>query len=216
MSSPRPLRRAPFTALWPARSSAPADPPSTPGSMATRAATRAATRRRRLAGAALLAGGAVTLSACSQGTAADYVVGGPVNPPLSFSARTHTVSLYLRASDPHGSSPFNFDGASAGHMTITVPVGWRVDATCANESTILTHSCAIVDKGTTTLAFNGSAVPDPVRGVKQGSAETFSFVASRAGTYQLVCLVPGHREAGMWDWFQVRSGGVPTITGAVS
>jgi plastocyanin len=161
-------------------------------------------------------GGAVTLSACSQGTAADYVAGGPVNPPLSSSPRTRTVSLYLRASDPHGASPFNFDGASAGHMTITVPVGWRVDATCANESTILTHSCAIVDQGTTTLAFNGSAVPNPVRGVKQGSAETFSFVASRVGTYQLVCLVPGHREAGMWDWFQVRSGGVPSIAGVVS
>lgn len=176
---------------------------------------RAGGRRSRsaIAVAGLLGGGSLLLSACG-GTAADFTAGQPANPLMTVYAKSHTVDLYLRAADPNGSTQFNFDGASAGHMTISVPAGWTVDGTCHNESTILTHSCAIVAQGTTTLAFPGSAVPHPVTGIKPGSAETFSFVASRPGSYQLVCLVPGHRDAGMWDHFVVTSGGQPTITGA--
>lgn len=167
-------------------------------------------RRSQLAVAGLVVGGSLALSACGGGAAADYVQGQPSTPLLSYSAKTKTVSLDLRAADPNGSTPFNFDGATGGQMTITVPVGWTVDATCTNESTVLTHSCAIVANGTT-LAFKGSAVPQPTRGIRPGGTETFSFVASRAGSYQLVCLVPGHRDAGMWDHFNVKAGGLPSL-----
>jgi uncharacterized cupredoxin-like copper-binding protein len=36
-------------------------------------------------------------------------------------------------------------------------------------------------------------------------------VANKTGTYAVVCAVPGHAAAGMWDVFQVRTGGSATI-----
>lgn len=160
----------------------------------------------------LLAGGALALAGCAN--AAASVQGRSAAPLLSSSSAARTVHLQLLAADPNGTSQFNFDGASDGQMTITVPLGWTVDITCANRSTTLSHSCAVVSAGTRTVAFSGSSTPDPVEGVPPGKAEAFSFVASRTGTYDLVCLVPGHRGAGMWDRFVVRAGARPSIAGA--
>jgi uncharacterized cupredoxin-like copper-binding protein len=40
----------------------------------------------------------------------------------------------------------------------------------------------------------------------------FSFVANKAGTYAIVCAVPGHAVAGMWDVLKVTRGGTAKIT----
>lgn len=162
----------------------------------------------------LLGAGALLLTSCA--STADSVQGRSASPLLAYSSAKRTVDLELLAAAPSGSSQFNFDGASNGQMTITVPLGWKVNVTCSNDSTTLTHSCAIVEPNGSTPVFPGAAVAQPRRGVKPGSATVFSFVASKAGDYQIVCLVPGHRDAGMWDRFVVRSGGRPSITGAVS
>lgn len=184
--------------------------PAPGGRPATKGSGR--TTVRSLGGLLLLAGGALALAGCAN--AAASVQGRSATPLLSSSSASRSVQLQVLAADSSGSSPFNFDGASDGHMTITVPLGWTVDMTCANRSTTLSHSCAIVAPDSTTLAFAGSAAPHPREGIAPGKAAAFSFVASKAGNYQLVCLVPGHRDAGMWDRFVVRAGARPSIVGA--
>ena len=61
---------------------------------------------------------------------------------------------------------------------------------------------------TVTPAFRGAATPI----LPTGAHTTFSFLASRTGSFRLACLVPGHEEARMYDVLVVTSGGKPAIT----
>jgi plastocyanin len=96
-----------------------------------------------------------------------------------------------------------------------VPVGYHVDVTFSNNAGI-PHSALITpyaDKSKTSnfpLAFPGASTTNPTSGTAKGQTEHFSFVASKAGTYALVCGVPGHVAAGMWDVFKVTPGGQPS------
>jgi hypothetical protein len=106
---------------------------------------------------------------------------------------------------------FNFDGYGRGTMLVDVPLGWRVRVTCTNAGSIA-HSCAIVDGPlTVTPAFRGAATPNPVAGLRSGATARFAFIAGRAGSYRIACLVPGQEDARMWDVLVV--GGVrrPTV-----
>ena len=80
--------------------------------------------------------------------------------------------------------------------------------TCVNHGTI-PHSCAVV-RGpmTITPAFRGAATP--IR--PPGSTTTFTFLASRIGSFRFACLVPGHEEARMYDVLVVTAGGKPAIS----
>ncbi len=170
-------------------------------------------RGRRPIGLVAVVAGGLALAGCA-GSAAT-VQGMPARPYLETRAATHTADLLLVADAPVGSGQFNFDGASAGQMTVTVPVGWRVVVECINDSTQLSHSCAIIQPRSSVVAFAGAAIARPRFGLRPGGSQRFSFTASRVGSYQIACLVAGHRQAGMWDRFVVRPGGRPAIRGAV-
>jgi hypothetical protein len=131
---------------------------------------------------------------------------------VQVDARQHVVSLTLLAGDGSSNNGFNFDGYGRGELTLTVPVGWRVRVTCTNRGS-MRHSCAVVPGPmTTTLAFKGASSPQPVEGLFPGRTATFSFVASKVGSYRLACLVPGHEEARMWDVLSVVRAGKPSIS----
>ena len=130
---------------------------------------------------------------------------------LSWNAAARTASLTLVAGYNDANNGFNFDGYGRGQLLVRVPLGWRVTVTCRNAGS-MRHSCAIVPGAMTAVpAFPGATTPDPVLGLKTGQTARFTFTASRAGTYRIACLVPGHEEARMWDVLVV--GGVkrPTI-----
>jgi len=130
---------------------------------------------------------------------------------LSWNAASRTASLTLVAGYDGANNGFNFDGYGRGQLLVSVPLGWRVAVTCTNAGS-MRHSCAIVRGPMTAMpAFAGATTPDPVLGLKHGQTARFTFTASRAGTYRIACLVPGHEEARMWDVLVV--GGVkrPTI-----
>jgi len=115
-------------------------------------------------------------------------------------APSKSVTLNLVAS---GSRNFNFNGYRNGAMTITVPVGWKVNVTCTNRSSV-SHSCAVVDNpSATTPAFEGASTADPTSGLPPGQSAAFSFVASKIGSFRIACLVTGHEDGGMWDKFIV-------------
>ena len=66
-------------------------------------------------------------------------------------------------------------------------------------------------------AFRNAASPNAVAGVGRGVKQPFTFTATKVGTYAIVCAVPGHAAAGMWDTLQVTQGGLASIqvTGAI-
>ncbi len=127
---------------------------------------------------------------------------------LTWNAPSRTASLTLVAGYDGSNNGFNFDGYGRGKLLVRVPLGWRVTVTCKNAGA-LRHSCAIVRGAMTGVpAFPGAATPN----LQTGQTARFAFTASRAGTYRIACLVPGHEEARMWDVLVV--GGVkrPSIS----
>lgn len=174
---------------------------------------RSRARRRRLPAVALVAGGAVALAGCTGNAATTQ--GKPARPYLTAKTSTHTVHLMLLAGAPEGPGAFDFNGASAGRMTVTVPLGWHVDVLCLNYANELSNSCAIVPPHGDHPAFPGSATKHPFLGLRPGYSESFSFTASKVGNYQIVSLAAGHRDAGMWDRFIVRRHVRPSIKGAI-
>jgi uncharacterized cupredoxin-like copper-binding protein len=135
---------------------------------------------------------------------------------LTVDAATATVHVLLVSSSTGADGGFNFDGFGDGAMRINIPLGWQVDVTCKNASATLSHSCAIVEDTPLSaygapLAFTGASTAAPRGGVGPGVAESFSFVASRVGTYRIACLVSGHEIDGMWDWLDVTRGGLPHV-----
>ena len=118
---------------------------------------------------------------------------------ITWNAAARTVDLTLVAGYDGSNNGFNFDGYGRGRLLVQVPLGWRVTVTCRNTGS-MRHSCAIVRGPMTAVpAFPGATTPDPVLGLAKGKTARFTFTASRAGTYRIACLVPGHEEARMWD-----------------
>lgn len=116
------------------------------------------------------------------------------------------------AADGPGNNGFNFDGYGRGEMLVSVPQGWRVTVRFRNAGSLF-NSCAVVTGlAATTLAFAGASTPNPVRGLASGASDTFSFSATRTGSYRLASLVPGHEQARMWDVLEVTRGGRPAIS----
>jgi len=118
---------------------------------------------------------------------------------LAVDHARHAVTLTLVASYNGENNGFNFDGYGRGELLLSVPLGWRVRIRCENRGP-LRHSCAVVTGPMTYRpAFRGAATPV----LPAGKQTSFSFLASRRGTYRLACLVPGHEEARMWDVLDV-------------
>lgn len=125
---------------------------------------------------------------------------------LSTNAGAKSVTLTLNIEG------FNFDGFNKGQMTVNVPEGWSVTVQCSNKTSI-PHSCAILQStSATTPVFSGAATADPTSGLQPGSSQSFTFTASQTGQFVIACLVPGHAAGGMWDHFNVTSGGSPSIS----
>ncbi len=131
---------------------------------------------------------------------------------LAWNARTHTVRLTLAAGLGGANGGFDFDGYGRGELLVTVPLGWRVIVDCENRCA-RRASCAVV-RGALSVrpAFPGASTPQPLAGLAPGSRATFSFVASRTGSYRIASLVPGEEQARMWDVLDVVRRARPSIS----
>jgi sulfocyanin len=125
-----------------------------------------------------------------------------------------TVTLTLIAGYKGGG--FDFNGDSNGKMVISVPAGYKVNVIFSNRGAA-PHSAVftLYNKRTSVsgfpLAFPGAGSPNYRSGIGKGKTQRFSFMANKVGKYALVCAVPGHAAAGMWDVFQVTRGGKASI-----
>jgi len=169
-----------------------------------------------LAPVPVLLGAAAFLASCGNDTNGSEPELEP-SQVMTVQATSRTVELTLTAADTSNYGGFNFDGYSTGQMTVYVPLGWTVDVTCHNSSSVLTHSCSVIDDVPIApsggpIAFYGSTTPSPVDGIGCGVTDHYSFVAARLGRFRIACLVSGHEADGMWDWMVVTQSGQPRVS----
>jgi sulfocyanin len=137
---------------------------------------------------------------------------------VAWNAATKTATVTLIAAYNQVGGGFNFDGYNNGGLTITVPTGARVSVQFTNlaplpHSAVITPYADHAKTGNFPLAFAGSATPNPTTGMANlRKPEAFSFTASKAGMYAVVCGVPGHALAGMWIAFDVANVSTATAT----
>jgi FtsP/CotA-like multicopper oxidase with cupredoxin domain len=150
---------------------------------------------------------AVVCSGCGSANAPAPL---PLQRLLSADAKTKTATLSLIAAYNDAYGGFNFDGYGKGQVLVEIPKGWRVEINCTNNAADVRHSCAVVHGvSATSPAFPGWASEHPTLGLAPHSSTSFSFVATRTGSFRIACLVPNHETAGMWDVLDVTRIGLP-------
>jgi alcohol dehydrogenase (cytochrome c) len=127
-------------------------------------------------------------------------------------AQKKTVMQVVAAATPTDGG-FNFDGYDKGQANFVLPVGWSATLEFSNKSAT-PHDVALTKSLSVPLTavaprggFAPIAVPGPTmlaNGVSASSGTLTQSLSSNApGRYYLVCGVPGHVQAGMWDYFTV-------------
>jgi len=133
-------------------------------------------------------------------------------------AASHTAEVTITANKT-ASGGLAFNGYHRGEMTVTVPVGWQVVVHFENVDTAA-HSVAVLPSGAHTQmtpasspAFAGATTPNFSSGIAKGPQQTFTFEASKAGTYEFLCGVSGHAISGQWDTLVVSATATaPSVT----
>jgi sulfocyanin len=128
-----------------------------------------------------------------------------------YNASAHTAVLTLTAAYDSNLSGFNFNGYGQGKMVVTLPVGTKVTVKFMNKGP-LPHSMVITPfaKHTATtfpVAIKGASTTNPTAGSPAGAKQTLTITATPIGAYAIVCAVPGHAAAGMWDKLIVAKSG---------
>ena len=128
---------------------------------------------------------------------------------LKVDSAASKVEVTLTAGLTGTNGGMNFNGASAGGLTLTVPAKWTVILHFLNNDQVLPHSVMVIPAATpvpvtaTTPAIPHAMTRRADQGLSSDSHEDVQFVADRPGSYFLYCAVPGHGAAGMWIHFEV-------------
>jgi len=170
------------------------------------------------AGSSGTGGGATTTPPPAQ-PAGPVVPSGPMTVPdwyvVDNTART--VRLAITAGATPDNNYWNYNGATNGALAITVPEGYRVTIELTNRDPNMAHSLGISAETSNFMVppqpnpvFPGAITVNPTSmmdATMPGEVETIEFVADRAGTYSMVCYIPGHSAVGMWLFFKVSATG---------
>jgi sulfocyanin len=123
---------------------------------------------------------------------------------LEWDAATKTAKLPMVSGVGNVNGGWNFDGHANGTQIFTVPVGAKVEMPYYNDD-IVPHSLGVVNGSPTNVpsapsapAFPGAITIKFEQGLMTGEKDLVQFTASKAGTYLIVCGVPGHAASGMW------------------
>ena len=136
---------------------------------------------------------------------------------MSVRAADSTVEFRVVAGMTPANSGMNFNGSQAGGLTVTVPLKWKVILHFANDDENMPHS-VVVTKADLPVGLPGKAVfagaesKDAAQGVNVGSKQDLHFKADQAGSYLIVCGVPGHGAAGMWIKLTVSASAKPGMS----
>jgi len=166
----------------------------------------------RVITAGCVAGGLALGVALLNSTSMAGAVARPAAPPTWVTTTGTTVHLTLISGWNNANAGFNYNGAAHGQMVVTVPLGDKVTVTFKNNVgtphnvDIIPYTQPLPGNGLAP-AFAGASSPLPQfkPGAPPAGPQTFSFDATKAGRYMMICGVPGHALAGMWDTFVVSS-----------
>lgn len=154
----------------------------------------------------------------AQAPSGPSIPSGPLTVPEWYAVDhdARTVGITLIAGETSRNNYWNYNGAISGEWAITVPVGYTVTIELVNQDPNMAHSAGISSELTN---FAVPPTPDPVfdgaitespqsmmDATMPGETETITFVADEAGSYSLVCYIPGHSTVGMWLYFIVSEG----------
>lgn len=120
-----------------------------------------------------------------------------------------TVQFQLIAGFTGMNGALNFNGFGDGGLTLSVPGGWRVVMHFVNHDGMLPHSAEVIPDGPVPTtggvspAFSQAVTLKLQEGLTSTERDDIAFVADRAGSYLIICGVPGHAAAGMWIRFQI-------------
>ena len=136
---------------------------------------------------------------------------------FTVSNEGQAVSMDIIAGETDAKNYWNYNGATDGNMTITVPQGAVVTINFSNQDPNMAHSLGISELMTSPTAapaptpvFEGAITSNPtsmVEATLNGQSETITFTADSAGEYAVLCYVPGHAATGMWIRFNVSADG---------
>ncbi len=110
---------------------------------------------------------------------------------------------------------YNFNGTVPGPCVLVL-VGSHITVTFENSPDAgLSHSWVLIPAGGTATsypAFPGAGFANATSylGIPPGASATFTFTAALAGSYQYICEVAGHFDAGMHGWFNVTAAKLTT------
>lgn len=115
------------------------------------------------------------------------------------------VTLDLIAGQGGANGGLNFNGGYKGSKTFTVPLGSKVtvkfqDMGMMPHSFVIRRGNAVpTDADVSDAAFPRAYAPSKVEaGIKPGTTSQVVFSANKAGSYYIVCGVPGHAMAGQY------------------
>jgi sulfocyanin len=134
-----------------------------------------------------------------------------VNDFLSYDASKKTATLRIIAAYGSNNGGMNFNGGARGDQTITIPVGWTVKSHVVNRDAIPHSAIVIADVTPLPVIPDNPAIPRAYTAhltdglAPQDGADDMTFKPSKAGSYVLVCGVPGHGPSGMWIHLVVSS-----------
>ena len=151
------------------------------------------------------------IAAALMGAAAPCTLSAQGAPPkidpswVSTRISDSTVEFRLVAGMSPANGGMNFDGATGGSLTLTVPVKWHVVLHFRNDDENMPHSAEVTIAKSpvpampdTKPVFGGAESKDATQGVSVGTKQDLHFTADQPGSYIIVCAVPGHGAAGMW------------------
>ncbi len=153
--------------------------------------------------------------------------GGELTMPdwFQYDADANSVHMTITAGLTPDLNHWNFNGYTNGAIAITVPEGASVTIDFENKDPAMAHSLGIsaaMPPFQAMLepapAFEGALTENPTsmtEGTMPGESETITFTASEAGTYTMLCYIPGHATTGMWVYFVVSAEGEAGVRGGM-
>ena len=123
-------------------------------------------------------------------------------PFISMGKEDKHVCVTVVATYDTSNYGMNFNGASKGSATYTIPTGWTVNVHFYNNSPV-PHSLVVIEEERVKKIqvgepyFDGASSPEPTKGMSEGTVN-FSFVPDEAGDYAFACGFPIHSANGHW------------------
>ena len=140
---------------------------------------------------------------------------------LEVDSASRTAEFDLVAGLTSANAGMNFNGATAGAIRLTVPVGWHVVLRFRNADPNLPHSAEVIravtplPPGVVPPVFLHAATGQLAQGLSAGGHKEMRFIADKAGSYFIYCAVQSHGMLGMWLRLDVSAATKrPTVTTA--